>query len=414
MMNSYEAQQPLLHTHDAAAGVPQKETDILAILADVALPAMAGREQQAKTAAGSLQPYPFFHYKDHSRDVDPDPLYTLVPPGRVPNFPAKIHAILSRPDLQDVITWLPHGRSWQVLKPREFETKVLPQYFDHSRYSSFVRQTNGWGFRRITQGKGQNSYYHPLFLRGLAHLSKGMKRQCGKGQKKKVPLDADQEPDLFKISELFPVPEKADHESIMLSRAMQGNPSARMPFYGGSHALQQPAAVVFSQPQVTLSRSPEPLSPPATPPQQGVPPAPLTSFTGAASPPTTSIAVAVPPHHANSPVATAIHFTNEPHKTNEHVQKPAVVKAADATPQPMTVMMPFPFMNSGMPMFFPQMMYPPTMMVPGQQTSSGSSATPDASGSSHFAAGFAAAAAMSQQHFTRMFQQNTMAAANNA
>ena len=74
-----------------------------------------------------LKPFPFFHYRDHSQEEDPDPLTPLTFPGRVPNFPAKLHAILSRPDLADVIDWLPHGRSWRILKPREFETKVIPK-----------------------------------------------------------------------------------------------------------------------------------------------------------------------------------------------------------------------------------------------------------------------------------------------
>jgi hypothetical protein len=95
--------------------------------------------------------YPFFDYVDHSQEPDPDPLVPLTAPGRVPNFPAKMHAILSRPELADIVAWLPHGRSWRVLKPREFEVKVLPTYFEHSKFSSFIRQSNGWGFRRITQ-----------------------------------------------------------------------------------------------------------------------------------------------------------------------------------------------------------------------------------------------------------------------
>lgn len=75
----------------------------------------------------ALQPHPFFFYKDHSRDQDPDPLYPLVPPGKVPNFPAKMHAILSRQELTHIVAWLPHGRSWQILKPGEFELIVIPQ-----------------------------------------------------------------------------------------------------------------------------------------------------------------------------------------------------------------------------------------------------------------------------------------------
>lgn len=37
-----------------------------------------------------LLPRPYFYYRDFSQDVDPDPLTPLTPPGRVPNFPAKM------------------------------------------------------------------------------------------------------------------------------------------------------------------------------------------------------------------------------------------------------------------------------------------------------------------------------------
>ena len=90
-----------------------------------------------------LAPFPFYNYKDYSQELDPDSLTPLTPPGRVPAFPAKMHAILSRPDLKEIIQWQPHGRSWKVLKPREFEVRVIPIYFEHAKFSSFVRQANG-------------------------------------------------------------------------------------------------------------------------------------------------------------------------------------------------------------------------------------------------------------------------------
>lgn len=126
---------------------------------------------------------------------------------------------------------MPHGRSWRVLKPREFEVKVIPTYFEHSKFSSFIRQANGWGFRRVTQGRDRNSYYHPLFLRGLPHLCKQMKRP---GVSEKVAADPEHEPDFYKISELFPVPDRADDDSILLQCTLQGGPKARMPVYAGA------------------------------------------------------------------------------------------------------------------------------------------------------------------------------------
>ena len=63
--------------------------------------------------------------RDFSEVEDPDPLTPLTFPGKVPNFTAKMHAILSRPDLFDIVAWMPHGRAWRILKPREFEVRVI-------------------------------------------------------------------------------------------------------------------------------------------------------------------------------------------------------------------------------------------------------------------------------------------------
>lgn len=55
-------------------------------------------------------------------------------------FPSKLHEILSSPEFQDLITWLPHGRAWRVLKPKVFEEKIIPRFFRSSKYASFMRQ----------------------------------------------------------------------------------------------------------------------------------------------------------------------------------------------------------------------------------------------------------------------------------
>jgi hypothetical protein len=80
-------------------------------------------------------------YRDFSRvGDDGSDLNTSQPPGKDPPFPVKLHRILSNPEYNDVISWLPHGRSWRVLKPKAFEEKVIPLYFRHAKYASFMRQ----------------------------------------------------------------------------------------------------------------------------------------------------------------------------------------------------------------------------------------------------------------------------------
>jgi HSF-type DNA-binding len=43
----------------------------------------------------------------------------------------------SNPEFQDIIAWLPHGRSWRILQHKAFEERVIPLYFRHGRYSRY-------------------------------------------------------------------------------------------------------------------------------------------------------------------------------------------------------------------------------------------------------------------------------------
>ena len=93
----------------------------------------------------------------------PDPAIARGSRGkRSQNFPAKLHEILSQPDNADIISWTVHGCAWRVHNPKALEEKILPVYFRHSQYSSFMQQVNGWGFERITQGLLQQTYQHEV------------------------------------------------------------------------------------------------------------------------------------------------------------------------------------------------------------------------------------------------------------
>lgn len=81
---------------------------------------------------------------------------------RVQKFPVKLYAILAQKEFHDIICWLPHGRSWKVLKPSMFESLVMPLFFEYSNYHSFNRLVNAWSFRRISTGPDRGSYYHEV------------------------------------------------------------------------------------------------------------------------------------------------------------------------------------------------------------------------------------------------------------
>ena len=239
--------------------------------------------------------------------------------------------------------------SWFFFVSHSFDPSVIsqPYYFEHSKYSSFIRQSNGWGFRRITQGPDRNAYYHEQFLRGLPHLCKSMKRP---GIKQKKTGNPEEEPDFYKISNLHPVPEKAADDSILLECTMKGGPKARMPIYTAVSSspsyLSASSRSVSAVPSGTVAQMPFQNS--------------LALSTQIAAKPPVSLAPAA--------VATV----------------PVAVPAADTKAQPAFQPMVFPA--------FPVMDPAAMAQLPGF-------AGIDQASAAQFAAGFAMAAAYSQQTF---------------
>ena len=90
---------------------------------------------------------------------------------RVQKFPVKLYAILAQKEFHDIITWMPHGRSWKVLKPNLFESMVMPLFFEYSNYHSFNRLVNAWSFRRISSGSDRGSYYHEVSVLHHSNVS---------------------------------------------------------------------------------------------------------------------------------------------------------------------------------------------------------------------------------------------------
>ena len=70
--------------------------------------------------------------------------------------------ILSREDITHIVSWCSHGRAWIVHHRKALESLVLAHHFKHSKFLSFMRQVNGWGFQRINHGKDKNAYYHEV------------------------------------------------------------------------------------------------------------------------------------------------------------------------------------------------------------------------------------------------------------
>ncbi|KCV70843.1 hypothetical protein H696_03200 [Fonticula alba] len=68
---------------------------------------------------------------------------------KIPAFLDKLYRMLSENKFQHLMTWNQNGTTFLVLKPEGFAREVLPKYFKHSNFSSFVRQLNMYGFKKV-------------------------------------------------------------------------------------------------------------------------------------------------------------------------------------------------------------------------------------------------------------------------
>ena len=123
------------------------------------------------------------------------------------------------PNLFFVYRRMPHGRSWKVLKPRIFETTVLPVFFESDNYHSFNRVINAWSFRRKSTGPDRGSYFHELFLRGKPHIQKYMRRLPR--SHKKLNMAKSEEPDFFELAKASPLPSLEEAKSTVELRKVE-------------------------------------------------------------------------------------------------------------------------------------------------------------------------------------------------
>ena len=108
--------------------------------------------------------------------------------GTVQAFPWRLHDLLDeavKKGFESIISWHPSGRGFRVHKPKEFVRNILPIYFNQTKYKSFQRQLNMYGFHRLVTGKDKGSYFHDLLVKGRSDLCRYMNRAKVKRRKGK-------------------------------------------------------------------------------------------------------------------------------------------------------------------------------------------------------------------------------------
>ncbi|KAL7343198.1 hypothetical protein BJY59DRAFT_645783 [Rhodotorula toruloides] len=103
--------------------------------------------------------------------------------------------MLEDPSLRKYIAWSEDGKSFLVFNPSEFAREVLPRYFKHSNFSSFLRQVRQRAssnhFTNPDGSQGQAwEFRNPSFQRGRPDLLARIKRKTAKSSAANSPAAA--------------------------------------------------------------------------------------------------------------------------------------------------------------------------------------------------------------------------------
>ena len=73
----------------------------------------------------------------------------------IPSFLPKAYEIVNDSATNEIIAWNEDGNGFIVKNVNKFSDEVLPKYFKHNNFSSFIRQLNMYDFHKTRNDRNQ-------------------------------------------------------------------------------------------------------------------------------------------------------------------------------------------------------------------------------------------------------------------
>ena len=118
-------------------------------------------------------------------------------------FLLQLYQILEDDKNKDIIHWGDNGKYFVIENVHDFTEKILPQYYNHNNYSSFVRQLNMYDFHKKKTNSEAHTFQHNKFIKGQEELIKTINRKRKKDKNKCITSLVPLNTELVKFNDIY-------------------------------------------------------------------------------------------------------------------------------------------------------------------------------------------------------------------